>query len=160
MSEPRASRPHMPGYGIATGQEGTLPWEWARERLENTRNYFVSSTRPDGRPHVMPVWAIWLYGLLWFSTARTSTKARNLFANPLISVAIERADEAVILEGTAIVEEDHEVLAPVWAAYKAKYEWDLKGESMFFVTPRLVFAFIESAEQFAATATRWRFPAA
>ncbi|HEY5626029.1 MAG TPA: pyridoxamine 5'-phosphate oxidase family protein [Dehalococcoidia bacterium] len=157
MTEPVVGRPHMPGYGIASGQEGTLPWDWARERLENTRNYFVSSTRPDGRPHVMPVWAIWLGGLLWFSTARASTKARNLFANPQISVAIERGDEAVIVEGTAAVEEDHDVLEPVWAAYRAKYEWDMTGESMFFVTPKVAFGFIESTEQFASTATRWRF---
>ena len=105
----------------------------------------------------MPVWGLWLDGLFWFSTARTSTKARNLLANPDISVAVEGGDEAVIVEGSATVEEDHAVLKPVWAAYQAKYEWDMTGESMFRVSPRLVFAFIESAEQFATSATRWQF---
>ena len=160
MTGPVAGRPHMPGYGISTDSEGMLPWAWAQERLENTRNYFVASTRPDGRPHVMPVWALWHGGLLWFSTARTSTKARNLLANPRISVTIERGDEAVILEGTAAVEEDHDVLRPIWDAYKVKYDWDMSGESMFYVTPSVAFAFIESAEQFTTAATRWRFPAA
>ena len=60
MSEPRASRPSMPGYGLAAENEGQglLPFQWARERLERSRNYFVSSVRPDGRPHSMPVWGV------------------------------------------------------------------------------------------------------
>jgi PPOX class probable F420-dependent enzyme len=160
MTDPVADRPNMPGYGISTDSAGMLPWAWAQERLENTRNYFVASMRPDGRPHVMPVWALWQGGFLWFSTARTSTKARNLYANPRVTVTVERGDEAVILEGTAVVAEDHDVLRPVWDAYKAKYDWDIGGESMFRVTPNVAFAFIESAEQFATAATRWRFPAA
>jgi uncharacterized pyridoxamine 5'-phosphate oxidase family protein len=159
MTDPEGGRPYMPGYGISPEAEGRLPWEWAVERLTETRNYFVATTRPDGRPHVMPVWAIWLDGLLWFSTARTSTKARNLLTNPNITVTAERGDGALILEGVAAVEENHDVLRPVWGSYKAKYEWDMEGESMFVVTPRTVFAFIESAEDFAATATRWRFAA-
>jgi PPOX class probable F420-dependent enzyme len=160
MSEPAADRPHMPGYGIAEDTEGMLPWAWARERLADTRNYFIASVRPDGRPHVMPVWAVWLDGRLWFSTARTSVKARNLYANPRITVTMERGNEALILEGTAAVEEDHAVLGPVWDAYKAKYEWDVSGESMFRVTPGVALAFIESAEEFATAATRWRFDGA
>jgi len=159
MTDPEADRPYMPGYGISREAEGWLSWEWAVERLTHTRNYFVATTRPDGRPHVMPVWAVWLDGLLWFSTTRTSTKARNLLTNPNIVVSAERGDEALILEGAAAVERDHRSLRPVWDSYKAKYEWDMEGESMFFVTPRTVFALIESTEDFADTATRWRFAA-
>jgi len=105
----------------------------------------------------MPVWAVWLDGALYFSTARTSVKARNLFANPNCVVTTERADEAVILEGAATVEEDHALLRPVWDSYKAKYNWSLEGESMFVLRPTVAFAFIETAEQFATAATRWRF---
>jgi hypothetical protein len=105
----------------------------------------------------MPVWAVWLDGALYFSTARTSVKARNLLANPGCSVTTESAGEAVILEGDATVEEGHPALRPAWDAYKAKYDWSLEGESMFVLRPRVAFAFIESAEQFAAAATRWRF---
>ncbi len=147
----------MPGYGISESLEGALPWTRAEDRLRGSRNFWVSSTRPDGRPHAMPVWAVWLDGALYFSTARTSVKARNLFANPNCTVTTESANEAVILEGIAIVEENHSVLRPVWDAYKAKYNWSLEGESMFVLRPRVAFAFIESAEQFATAATRWTF---
>ena len=35
MPGPKASRPQMPGYGIADAGKGSglLPWRWARERL-------------------------------------------------------------------------------------------------------------------------------
>ncbi len=61
-SVPRADRPHMPGYGLvdAGGGKGLLPWSWAVEFLSKGRNYWVATTRPDGRPHVMPVWGIWM----------------------------------------------------------------------------------------------------
>ena len=147
----------MPGYGISESSEGLLPWIWAEERLRDSRNYWVATVRPDGRPHLMPVWAVWVSDALYFSTARTSTKARNLFANPNCSVSTEHGDEAVIIEGAVIHEEDHSALRPAWDAYKAKYDWGLEGESMFALRPKVAFAFIESAEQFSTAATRWRF---
>lgn len=94
----------------------------------------------------MPVWAVWHGDALYFSTARTSVKARNLIANANCTATTERADEAIILEGSATIEEDHNRLRPVWDAYKAKYNWDVSGESMFVLHPRTAFAFIESAE--------------
>ena len=72
-------------------------------------------------------------------------------------VCTEDAREAVIVEGEAEVIADAEVLRPVWAAYKAKYDWGLEGESMFAVSPRTAFAFIETADDFTKTATRWRW---
>src|SRR5215475_8390880 len=97
------NRPHMPGYGIldANDGEGLLPWEWALERLTGSHNYLLATTRPDGRPHVMPVWGLWLDGAFYFSTGRQSRKARNLRANPNCVVSTDRSDEAVILEGVA-----------------------------------------------------------
>jgi len=159
-SEPTATRPHMPGYGISESREGLLPWSWAVERLEKSRNFWVATTRPDGRPHSMPVWAVWSGGALYFSTSRKSVKARNLVANPNCTVTTEHADEAVILDGATTVEEDHEVLRPVWDAYKDKYDWGISGESMFVLRPHTAFAFIETANQFTTAATRWTFPAA
>ena len=93
----------MPDYGISGADEGEglLPWEWAAERLSVSHNYMVATTRPDGRPHVMPVWGVWLDDAFYFSTGRQSRKARNLGANPHCVVSTDRAEEAVILEGLA-----------------------------------------------------------
>src|SRR5215813_2271687 len=92
----KISRPNMPDYGILPPDEGAglLPWEWAAEPLSVSHNYLLATTRPDGRPHVMPVWGLWLDGAFYFSAGRQSRKARNLIANPNCVVSTERADEA------------------------------------------------------------------
>lgn len=109
MSEPTTGRPWMPGYGVPEDLDGVLPWSSAEERLTSCRNYFVATTRPDGRPHVMPIWGLWLNGLFCFSTAITSVKSRNLLANPRCTVTIEDGHHSVIVEGVARVTELAEV---------------------------------------------------
>ncbi len=159
-SAPRASRPHMPEYGLAPddAENGLLPFSWAVERLERSRNYWVSTVRGDGRPHAMPVWAVWLDGALWFSTAVGSRKARNLAHSAFCVITTERADEAVVVEGVAERESREPTLARVQATYEAKYPGGYPPDSAVFrVRPITVFAFIERAELFAKTATRWRF---
>src|SRR5205807_1130728 len=103
VGEPRASRPHMPGYRLRGPDEGTglLPWAWAEERLAASRNYWVVTTWPDGRPHTMPVWGIWDAGAVWFCTGGRSRKARNLAADPRCVVATEDALNPVVVEGSA-----------------------------------------------------------
>ncbi|MBI2911131.1 MAG: pyridoxamine 5'-phosphate oxidase family protein, partial [Chloroflexi bacterium] len=81
--EPNRSRPHLPAtYGIATGNEGMLPWSYVREQMAKSRNFWVATTRPDGRPHVTPVWGLWLDESFFFSSDPTSRKGRNLAASP------------------------------------------------------------------------------
>ena len=160
MSAPRADRPHMPGYGLASESEGRLlSFEWAEERLAAARNYFVATTRPDGRPHVMPVWAVWLDAAVWFNTGGESRKSRNLAANSACAVSIEGADESVIVEGDAERVSDADDFARFVEAYRAKYDWSLaeSKDPTFVVRPRVVFGMIEAADQFTKTATRWRF---
>jgi hypothetical protein len=159
---PEADRPHAPGYQIldAGSGPGLLPWSWAAERLAAAHNYWISSVCPDGRPHAMPVWGVWLEDALLFSTGARSRKARNLAADPRCVVTTERADEAVIVEGVAEIFADAGRIEAFLAAYNAKYHWDMDASQGPFhrVRPRVVFGFIEHPDRFAATATRWRFP--
>jgi len=147
----------MPEYGISQDEEGLLPWSWARERLQKSHNYWVSTTRPDGRPHTTAVWGVWLDDIFYFSMAGNSRKARNLAGNPNCVVSTERADEAVIVEGTFLGLADGDLQQPVRLAYKEKYNWDTEGYDFYAVQPRVAFAFTESACDFTRTATRWRF---
>src|SRR5437870_13479915 len=103
MADPHASRPRMPGYGIVGPDEGTglLPWSWAEEQLSTSRNFWLATRWPDGRPHVMPVWAIWHGGALWFSSSKQSRKARNLAADPRRVLTTEDSQNPVIVEGAA-----------------------------------------------------------
>jgi PPOX class probable F420-dependent enzyme len=158
--EPLTTRPHMPAYGIdPADREGLLPWSWAVERLAASHNYWLATARPDGRPHVTPVWAVWFDDALFFSCAPASRKARNLAREPRCTLTTERADEAVIVEGVA-EPADREAVRRMVPVYDAKYSWrmDPEAEGYFRVRPLVVFGFIETADRFAKTATRWRFP--
>ncbi len=152
----------MPGYGIvdAGEGEGLLPWEWASERLSVSHNYWVATTRPGGRPHVMPVWGLWLDGAFYFSSGRQSRKARNLNDNPYCVVTTERSEEAVVIEGVAEEISDRAQLRPFYDGYTAKYGMDLEREGfidepVYVVRPRVVFGIRE--RDFTGSATRWTF---
>src|SRR3979409_1479277 len=103
MSEPKASRPHMPGYGIAAANDGKglFPWSWATERLTKARTYWIATTRSNGQPHVMPVWGVWIDDAFYFSTGQQSRKARNLLQNPRCTICCELGEAQLIIEGQA-----------------------------------------------------------
>lgn len=155
----------MPGYGIldATEGRGLLPWDWAVERLTKSRNYWVATTCPDGRPHCVPVWGIWLDGAFYFSSGAKSRKARNLSANPNCVVCPEDGIQAVSLEGIAEKIADAETIRRFVEAYNPKYEWDLKVETVldmgpiFAVRPRKVIGVDATPGEFQGSATRWLF---
>ena len=164
---PRASRPYMPGYGIldANSGRGLLPWDWAVERLTRSRNYWISTTWPDGRPHCAAVWAVWLDDAIYFSSGVQSRKAHNLAKNPNVVVCPENGDQAVSLEGVAKTTIDPETIRRFVEAYNLKYKWDLKPETVldmgpvFAVRPRKVLGFDSTPDEFIKSATRWEFDA-
>ena len=166
MRQPHAGRPHIPGYGLSAAGD-VLPWSWAEARLAETHTFWLSTVRADGRPHVMPVWGVWLDGCFYFSTGPQTRKAKNLASEPrcVVSAGNGSDDEALVLEGSAAIETDVSILEKAAQAYNAKYAWSLQvrdggvyddagnGGPMFAVTPEVVFGF---GEDFSA-ATRWRF---
>jgi len=162
--EPKATRPHMPGYGIPRGKKGLLPWTWADDRLRRSHNYWITTVKPDASPHTMVVWGLWLDGQFWFSTGRASRKARNLAENPACVVCTEKADAAVVLEGVAEEVMDVPLRRDFLALYQRKYRWDMSSfeedilnlkEPIYAVRPKVAFALDES--RFPNAATRWQF---
>jgi nitroimidazol reductase NimA-like FMN-containing flavoprotein (pyridoxamine 5'-phosphate oxidase superfamily) len=148
-----------PLYGLKSPHK-FLPFTHAEERLAKSRNYWICTTRPDGRPHSIPVWGFWLDGGLYFGTARSTRKARNLAHNPAISVHLESGDDVVILEGSAAEVDltDKGTLQKLDAASRVKYKMPLMvmPESVVYcVRPRAVLAWTES--DFPNNATRWQF---
>ena len=127
------------------------------DRLSNTQNYFLSTVRIDGRPHVMPIWGVWVGGGFYFSTGKSSVKARNLAKNASCVLCPGGADEAVILEGTVEKVTSGTILKKFGAAYIAKYNFDVStmNEPVYVIHPRVVFGQIEKT--FTKTATRWTF---
>jgi hypothetical protein len=81
-----------------------LPWSRALKQLEasTAATYWLATTKPDGRPHVAAVGALWVDGKIYFVTGARTRKGRNLAANPgcVFSVSLSGID--LVLEGTAI----------------------------------------------------------
>jgi len=161
--KPKASRPEMPGYGLPKGNKGLLPWTWAEQRLKRSHNYWITTVKPDGSPHTMVVWGLWVDGRLLFSTGSKSRKARNLEQNRNCVICSEAAHEAVIVEGVAEVA-DVAARRKMIPVYEKKYKWDLSTmkddllsmkEPVFVVRPRVVFGLWE--KEFMGKSTRWRF---
>lgn len=164
MLEPRADRPHMPGYGTLPPDEGSglLPWSWALKRLRDSHDYWVSTVWPDGRPHLMPVWAVWWDEAVWFSSALRSRKIRNIEAGSAVSIATDDARNPVIAEGTARVVTDTVSLRGFLDEVNAKYGTDYGIELVDPATSATVrvrpkWAFGLDERDFAGSPTRWKF---
>ena len=165
MIEPKASHAHWPDAVQTSSKDlrALKPWLWALERLEKSHNYWISTTRPDGRPHLMLVWGIWWQDAFWFSTGARTRKAKNISADPHVVIGTEKADEAVILEGTAEEIKDRSVWKQLVEIYNRKYGGDVgplldsSGGCVFRVTPQIVFGQDEHAENFTDAVTRWQF---
>lgn len=153
-----SGRPYMPGYEMMFDKKRHfLPWSWASKRLASSHNYYLATTRPDGRPHVMPVWGVWLDNTFYFSTGVNSRKSRNLSINPNCAVIPEKAAEAVILEGIARRVTNRSERRRVAVDYKKKYDWDMSSskDPLYQVTPALAFGIIENPGPLRANPTRW-----
>lgn len=154
----------MPGYGILPADRGTglLPWSWARQRLTDSHDYWVATVRPDGRPHVMPVWGLWLDGALWFSSSRRSRKLLNLLERPDCVMTTDDPLDPVVLEGRAEVVSDLAVIAYFLDALNAKYGTDYRPD---FLDPAVNATLRVDPDQaigmlhgdFTGSPTRWRF---
>jgi hypothetical protein len=159
---PDPQRPYFgKTYGIDPSPAGLLPWSWVTEQMARSRNYWIGSTRPDGRPHIAPVWGVWLDGVLYFSTDRSSRKSRNLAVNPQVVVHLESGDDVVILEGVVDELRDLELYKQVARAYNTKYEglfMDEASLSGLVYAVRIQDAFGWLEQDFVRSATHWKFP--
>ncbi|GIW09099.1 MAG: pyridoxamine 5'-phosphate oxidase family protein [Chloroflexi bacterium] len=165
---PLRERPQLPeGYGVPTGDEGLLPWSWAEARLIAAPNFWFSTTRPDGRPHAVPAWGVWLDGALYFEGSPATRRARNLAHNPALVVHLEDGTQVLILEGEAApAHPPASALAERLAAeFGRKYgpthdyrpspdQWNAGG--LWVMRPRVAFGW----DRFPTGLTRWRFSAA
>jgi PPOX class probable F420-dependent enzyme len=154
----------MPGYGILPADQGSglIEWAEAERRLTVAHDYWVATVRPDGSPHVMPVWGVWLDGRLWFSSGLRSRKAQNLAADPRCSITTDDARDPVVVDGVAERLTEPEPIAAFVAAVNAKYDSDITVEfqdpqvnGTYAVRPLRVIAL--SGADFTGSPTRWRF---
>jgi general stress protein 26 len=147
------------------------PWAKAREELEKAETYWVTTVRPDGRPHVTPLVAIWMDDAIFFCTGPTERKAKNLEHNShcIISTGCNSFSEGLdlVIEGDAVIVSDDTILQWLADQYDAKYAptfhftvrdgafYGDGGRALVYqIRPQKVLGFAKG-ETFSQT--RWRF---
>lgn len=100
---------------------GFIQWRTVDLPLTATRSIWLATTRPDGRPHAMPVWFWWDGRDIYFITGRSTQKARNLAHQPWAIVHAGDGDDTIILEGPTEIVTDRDELRHVDEQYRQKY---------------------------------------
>lgn len=156
---------------LTPGTAPPAPWGLASAGLQQADTYWLGTTLPDGRPHLVPVLAVVVDGTLHFSASDSSRKARNLAAEPRCSVGTSGDAFDLVVEGTAAPVAEDASVRRVAAAYAAKYGWEPQVRDgllwadgaptagpppyrVYRVTPSTVFGFPTGG---GALPTRWRF---
>jgi hypothetical protein len=113
-------------HGFSNPDATPTPWAAGLEQVVAADTFWVSTVRPDGRPHVTPLIAVWHDGAMWFTTGPDERKARNLAENRSCILTTGRSDLVeggldVVLEGAAERVTNDGELEPVAEAFAAKY---------------------------------------
>ncbi len=96
----KVTRPKLP-KGYADNPASEVDWEYIEKRLTESKHYWMCSVRPDGRPHVVPRWAVYLDGNLYYDGSPETRHARNIAENSNVTVNLEDGQKAIILEGAS-----------------------------------------------------------
>ena len=162
----RAELPAMPeGYGLPSNTTGLLHWAQVEAELIGAQNYWLASVRPDGRPHVVPRWGVWLEGRFFYDGSPATRHTRNVEANPAVTLNLESGTRTVILEGTSVATRaDEDGLGRRLSAAFTKYAsavyapepdaWSgADGGGLRVISPTLALAWFD----FPNDCTRFRF---
>jgi hypothetical protein len=156
-----------------------MSWNDVDAELDGAEIFWVTTVRPDGRPHTTPLIAVWIDGALYFGTGPGERKERNLRENRHCSLTTGcnafRDGVDVVVEGNAERILDDETLGRVAERIARKYGWrfEVAGDALrevvgpepeaesrsaptfvFRLSPVNVFAYGRSGS---FSATRWRF---
>lgn len=100
------------------------PWTSTLALLTEAEVFWLSTVRPDGRPHVTPLLAAWSLDGMCFTTGAQERKAHNLEDNPHCTLttgtnALTGMD--VVIEGVASVVTDRSEREQAVADFQHKY---------------------------------------
>jgi len=147
-------------------------WSDAIAQLEKAEVYWLSTVRPDGRPHVTSLLSVWLDDALYFCTGASERKAKNLEHNAhcILTTGCNSFKHGldIVVEGDAVRVIDEAKLEQIADLYEAKYGSDWRfdvrdgafnGQGgnvalVFEVAPTTAFGFGKGTS---SSQTRWRF---
>jgi nitroimidazol reductase NimA-like FMN-containing flavoprotein (pyridoxamine 5'-phosphate oxidase superfamily) len=96
-----------------------------RQRMQRDRNIWMATTRPDGRPHVAPLWFVWHDDRAYVMTG--GVKLANVRNNGFAALNSEDGDSVVIIEGMArIIPEEEPLFDVVADLFQQRYDWNIR----------------------------------
>lgn len=102
--------------------------EGAEQRLGEERAVWFATVRPDGSPHVTPVWSVLDRGIWWIATAQRNVKVANLEHQDQVSLALPDPDRPLVAQGRARIRWS-DFPSAVTDAFAAKYDgWDILSD--------------------------------
>jgi len=116
----------MPTTGKGTEVEEatrSLDWPDVERRLALNGWFWLASVRPDGAPHMMPLFATWSEPVLFIVSKDSARKSRNLDADGRCVVSTEADGAHLVVEGNANRVRDRATLERASAAFQQTYGW-------------------------------------
>lgn len=145
-------------YGFPIDASKLLPWSYAGEQLIAARDYWLVTIRPDGRPHLAPLWGVWVDNAWWFHGNPESRWGRNLALNSAASVHLESGRRVVIVDGDVRYETTSDAVARrVIDAWTDKYGEFVPAPAtapIYCLRPKVARGW---SDESGGDATRWNF---
>jgi hypothetical protein len=152
-----------------------IPWAKVTDTLTSGEppdvRCFLATTRPDGRPHLAGVGALWDEGKVYIVSGPGTRKSQNLAQNPNCAVSMAFPAMDLVFEGRAERVTDDATLKHMAKRYgdsgwparveDEAFTYDYSAPSagpppwyLYELTPKTVFAVLSEEP---GGATRWRF---
>jgi hypothetical protein len=159
---------------ISSGDAEPLPWSDVRDHLAAANTSWITSIHPTGRPHVRPVFTVWVDSTLHTTSGADVRKGRNLAADGRCSISTSADGMDLVVEGVARRVTDTAHMERIRDAYADKYGWPITIAGDAFeapfaaptagpgpyepweIVPETVFAF-GTSEEVDYCVTRFRF---
>lgn len=121
---------------VATnGVTEVTPWAEAQQQIAAEGKYWLSTINPNGTPHVMPHFGVWLDGALYFTAGPGTRKAKNLAHDPRCAITVTAKKLDIIMEGEARKITDQATLHRLAEAYDTKYGWHITVNGAAYDAP-------------------------
>lgn len=116
-----------------------IPWSRARTQLEvptdENTTHFLATVRPDGRPHIAGVGALWADDRFYIVSGPRTRKSRNLAERPDCVISVKLADIDLVVEGTARRVTDGPTLERIARRYNEQGGWPVTVDGDAFTAP-------------------------
>ena len=95
---------------------------------EEMKMIHLATVKPSGRPHVVPVLALYYDGKIYFATDRHSVKVTNILNNNNVAAITADGYRSTITEGKARILDQNEVTNRIADLFREKHPWKPRFE--------------------------------